>query len=382
MTKFATCSIAEWRSERRVLGGRTVPGRTVRASEGKWIVGKRAVKLPAGPGEGLHPTLSIYQNGEHVAGLVQQLMNAPLVTDGAHEDQNEATKSGTNEGTAGVEVAGGLRVPAVGEVKVAGKASGMKGASTGVTTASKSTQNFVYSQAYYLNIVRHALNDRGLVQEVTGGATAAGLRPGDFVEYRATFSASVLSAVMDVLTPDLIGTLTQWMYKRSEVALFDGYADVEAVRKAAVRIEIVSEARAALARDVTRAVQADFRQDKTREYQGLIGSGDDSVTAITICDNRHFVVDDEDRILDGSFVVLGKVTSAPETDVPTLQRNKLLGQLSASVVDESIDVLKAKLGEQGTPVVGALSASDVFDLKLDSRVRGLSFRVMPIAIFV
>jgi hypothetical protein len=203
---------------------------------------------------------------------------------------------------------------------------------------------------------------------------------GDFIEYQASFSPSELVTVMDVLTPDLVAQITAWLAKHKEIAGFDGYGSFEKVQIAALRMNEQAKANADLARDVAIGVQADFRQDKTREYYGLVGE-DDPFTAITICDNSHFVVEDEDRILDGTFTVLGKITSGPAEDVPVLQRNKLLRNISADGVDALFAQLKSSMKGQ-TFKIGETSIDDLLDIKLSSRIRGTSIRVLPIAIYV
>lgn len=93
-------------------------------------------------------------------------------------------------------------------------------------------------------------------------------------------------------------------------------------------------------RTVTTAVRADFGSDATREYYGTVGSGDDTVTAVTICDAACFLIDDADRLLDGHFTVLGKVTSKVTHDVPVLARNKLLNRLDTEFVDAAFRQLR------------------------------------------
>jgi hypothetical protein len=140
-----------------------------------------------------------------------------------------------------------------------------------------------------------------------------------------------------------------------------------------------------LAYAIARAVRVDFRSEKTREFYGTIAPGPDGVTAITICDNAHFVVEDEDRILDGDFTVLGKVTSTTSTDVPMLERNKILERLKPEGVDtlfrqlrHSVEGQARKLDAHGDD--GDLP-DDFFDVAFSSRVWGPSFKVIPIAIY-
>jgi hypothetical protein len=328
------------------------------------------------------PTISIYQNSDHVAGLVQQLFDAPLVTTAVREDHGDATKSGSLEGSVAVEAEGRFKVPLLGALSTKANGAGKGTSGHIITTGSKSTQSFVYSQAYYLNIVRQALRANNLITVLDPNSSVDNLSSGDFVEFKATFSPSELTTLMDVITPELVAQITKWLLKRSELATFDGYDKYEKVQIAALAMHEKANSTADLARDVTRAVQADFRQDKTREYYGKIGDGEKAITAITICDNAHFVVDDEDRILDGEFTVLGKVTSGAERDVPVLQRNKLLRNLSVEGVDALMGQLTDTLAAQSSTEIGGVKVDTLVDFKLGSRVAGTSIRVVPIAIYV
>lgn len=328
-------------------------------------------------------TVSIYQNSDHVAGLVQQLFDAPLVTASTREDHSDDSRTGAAGGALTATGDAELAMPLVGKGSIGAVGSGEYKRSKVIATGSKSTQTFVYSQAYYLNIVRRALRERALLRQVTSRSDAVALKSGDFVEYKASFSPSELTTIMDVLTPDLVAQITRWLTVRTETRLFEGFdGDFDRVRIAALAMNERAAARADLARDVTRALQSDFRQDKTREYYGVVGEGGDTVTAITICDNAHFTVDDEDRILDGVFTVLGKVTAPLEEDVPVLQRNKLLRNLAPEGVDAAVASLRAALTDQPGTVIGDVSVDQVLDLKLSSRVAGASVRVVPIAIYV
>lgn len=111
--------------------------------------------------------------------------------------------------------------------------------------------------------------------------------------------------------------------------------------------------------------------------------------AVTICDAEHFTVADEDRILDGRFTVLGKVTEGPVEDRPILERNKLLDKLSPDTVDVLFSHLNKLVGQMGGEAVegsrGGDSENDPMeasiDLQLDSRISGTSFKVVPVAIF-
>ncbi|QUC01882.1 MULTISPECIES: DUF6414 family protein [Cellulosimicrobium] len=328
----------------------------------------------------LAPTVTIYQHGEHVAGVVQQFFERPLVVDETFENEGTSSTGQKSEHNAGVQVAGEANTPLIAKVKAQADYSYLRGHEGASATSTRAVQNFVYSQAYYLNLVRKALRDAEVLRTVANLDDARHLKAGDFVEYRAWFRPSEVTTLMDVVTPELVETITRTQHKLSEAKLFEGYGTHEDVQKAALRIDLEAGARGELAGAITRAVKTDFRSTTTREYYGAIASGDATVTAVTICDTGHFTVDDEDRILDGEFTVLGKVTSSLEADAPILRRNKLLSRIGADGVDALAKFI-ATAADNLEPNEGSFDASQV-DLTFSSRVSGESFRVVPLAIYV
>ena len=252
--------------------------------------------------------------------------------------------------------------------------------------SNRSTQNFVYSQAYYLAVVRDALVQAELVRIVGGVADLDNVVAGDFVEYTADFRANELGALLDVLTPEVIGRIIRARRTRTGIAKIASWTDLDEIRAHMLRIQAEADVDAGLAMEVTAAVRADFRTEATREFYGSVGAGADAITMVTVCDNAHFVVDDPNRILDGRFTVLGKAVSAVEDDVPVLARNKLLNRVRAKAVDQVFDELAKMVDHQvaspdGSQVLGGLSGSDVFDLRFASRIAGRSVRVVPLAIY-
>lgn len=238
----------------------------------------------------------------------------------------------------------------------------------------------MYSQAYYLNVVRSALRQQGVVQELHSEQDFAALRPGDFVEYTADFAPSTIPALMDVLTPGLVGAIVEWRARKEGRDAID-FTNFEKLKADALELDMKAKANATLAESVTAAVQSDFRQEKTREYFGTV-AGVPNVTVVTICDAQHFTVEDEDRILDGTFTVLGKVTSAPVEGLPVFERNKVLRNLAPDVVDQiiktTLDSIKATNGIN----IGGKQVDEFIDLNLSSRVPGMALRVIPIAVFL
>ncbi|PZF13184.1 hypothetical protein DEI98_04060 [Curtobacterium sp. MCLR17_034] len=245
-------------------------------------------------------------------------------------------------------------------------------------TGTASRQQFVYSQAYNLHLVRQFLEQGSLLTHLTSGEEAAELRPGAFVEYTTIFDPVELTLALDVISPDLVEAITRFTVKRDYIENFPTDGGHKARVQHAEKMQLEADTKGELARAITNAFKADTRQETTREYYGRIAE-EPSLTAITICDLVHFIVDDPDRLLDGTFTVLGKVISPAEENVPTFARNKLLRNLAPSALDQGISKLYELIDE--APEVDGKAPSEYVDLKLDSRVPGVSVRVMPLAIF-
>lgn len=324
------------------------------------------------------PTVTIYQHGEHVAGVVQQLFNRPLVVDEATETEATNSQGESRQHDGGGTASGEAKVPFVGALSGEGTYGYQRGSEQAQSTTTRASQNFVYSQAYYLNVVRNALRECALLRTVATSDDARALKPGMFVEYQAEFSPSELTTLMDVVTPELVGTITRTRHMKEAAKTFIGYGTFEETQVAALSAQVTAEADADLAAAITVAVKTDFRSTHTREYYGTIHAGDSPVVAVTICDAAHFTVDDEDRILDGTYTVLGKVTSAVETDTPILRRNKLLSRIKP----EGVDAIAALLAGFVPDVTPGNELAEHLDLTFTSRVSGESFRVVPLAIYL
>lgn len=352
------------------------------------------------------PTVSIYQNPEHIEGILQQLFEQPVFTERSIEDRSEHLDSRTrNVGGKGT-VKTAFTMPPFLSAEVGGEGS-RGGSSEGrVTSVSGGSHRGKFTQPYFLHVVRAALKGRQLIRRPRGRSSAARLRPGDFVEFTAAFTPNQASALLDVLTPELVEAVTRKMIHDKGMQDFTPGAP-EAIQKFTLDLQARQDAGGVIARSATEAIRADFRATKTREFYGQVGRGEDALTFITMCEPAHFVLDDEDRILDGTFTVLAKVAGSLVDDEPVLSRNKLLERIHPAALDHGAQQLNDLVQEQMTKlsslldtsasgrneqadgegvagVAGEVEVEDlaVFDFQFDSRVRGASIRVIPVAIFV
>lgn len=328
------------------------------------------------------PIVTIYQNSDHVAGILQQLFSAPLVTDESREHGGSSTsgEKAENKGTGGAK--GGFSAPFVGEVGVDLSGGRTSSHDSGLTSSAKTVQNFKFSQAYYLLQVRGQLSQRGLIRTLARNDDAADLKSGDFVEFEASFEPNAIHALLDIVTPELVRAITEHHFKQDVVRDYpEEFPSMDELRAYSERMLTRATIHAEVAKAIAQAVRVDFRAEKTREFYGDTGKA----TAITICDNAHFTVEDEDRILDGSFTVLGKVTEDTCEDRPILSRNKLLNRLSPELVDSVFEMLRRSARSEAMKLdLGDGEVREIqnaFDFKLPSRILGPSFKVVPIAIY-
>lgn len=352
--------------------------------------------------EGLpeRPTMAVYQNGDAVEGILQQVYKRPLIVDESTASSRQDERRTEIEGTATGQGTGTGKVPGMASIEAGIGADFRRRNDNGATTTGSSTSTWQYTQAYYLYAVRDALRAQGLLSPLNGRTDAEHLRPGDFVEFTCRFDPSQVAALLDIVTPDLVRAIAVHMKHTKMMESFGGAARDDVL----AYIDKMNLEKAAIgdfAHAVASATGVDFRSAKTREFYGRIGEEGDQVTAITMCDLAHFVVDDEDRLLDGEFSVLAKVAEGLIEDVPILDRNKVLSRLEAASVDALLDSLntavlsdmqrnassKARKSmtrgrDEETTEDDSENADVDFDLSIDSRVAGPCVKVMPVAIYI
>ncbi|NYJ76493.1 DUF6414 family protein [Allobranchiibius huperziae] len=363
--------------------------------------------------------MSIYQNPDYVEGILQQTYGQPLLTEFGNEmrDEGDESKDTTKGGKAKTGVT--ARFPGLFGGEATAEADYENRLGQRHTTGTTATSRAHYTQPYYLHVVRSALRQAGLIQDVAGRTAAASLEPGDFVEFSTAFEPSQITALLDIVTPDLVEQVVRRRQFTAGMASFEGGA-LEKVQEFKLRLEGDMDTWGAIGRTAVEAVRADFRSTKTREFYGRVGEGPDALTFITMCDAKHFVVEDEDRILDGRFTVLGKVVNPVTEDEPILARNKVLERLKPEAVDRLVEAINESVRQQ-TDRVDALTQpddddrdaddadvqvdaddaddadvqldadedqgseaapADVFNFTLDARVAGASVRVIPVAIYI
>ena len=338
----------------------------------------------------LRPTVTVYQNGDHVSGILQQAYERGLQRDGTYVSAKQTAESKTLESGGKGAGEAGADVPFLAKAQVSLGYSRQRQSGHESRQEDRVTSSFVYTEAHYLHFVRRFLRDSGLLRSITSHADAKAVKVGDFVEFQAAFRPNQVTPFLDILTPDLVGRIAHHRRMREAadnlgaIEGFDGLEGFERIKAFAEQAKMRAEADADLARGLAIAVHADFRGAATREYYGSIGNGDEAVTAVTICDTPCFLLDDADRLLDGSFTVLAKVSTAVEDDVPVLSRNKLLSRLDVGFVDGALADLRKATSDGAAKLPGDRgdAIDKVLDATLDSRIAGPSFNVIPVAIYL
>jgi hypothetical protein len=297
-------------------------------------------------------TIVIYQNGPYVEGLYQQFHGGkPVESKVANDSKNIDSIRGKASG--GGDVLGIIRLNA--DVDGGREWHNSQGASTTMT----------FDQAYLLHGVRKALRDKGLVQVVDSGPSFQALRPGNFVEYRASFEPNMLVTALDVMTPELVKRFANAESLKKNLKAGLPEAEHQHVLNSA---HIAGEQAAA----VFEALQREFRNETSLEFYGeVLGESRPAVSAVTICERSMFGGGDTDKLLDGEFRVLGKVVRVMNNGYSLMDRNKILSRLRPGAVEE----LEGKLAENE-------NLNRYMDLELALQYTGFAFKVIPIAIFV
>lgn len=318
--------------------------------------------------------LVIYQNSDFVAGLLQQVLGRGLPIEEVMDAVTENVQKQALEGSGSTSGAANLTLPGT-TLGFTGDASGNVNTSTGHDSRSenRSSQTWQFTQANYLHTVREQLASKNLVKSITTPASLEKASPGDFVEFSATFEPNEVNSILDLATPGMVSAIVKHLHRKKAIAGFDFSVGGHEAREAfAFKMNLEMETKAEIAAATTEAVRQDFRNESTREFFGKIISneGGRRVTAVTICDIEHFSGQDKDRILDGTFKVLGKVTEVTNSRYPILSRNKVLNRIRKPLLDEfEATMLNDATNEQ---------FNTTFKLFVDPPV----MKVIPIAIYV
>lgn len=325
------------------------------------------------------PTVTIYQNGEYISGILQQLYRQPLAKQDTTEDGATYEQGRSARGDGGGKMKG--KVGWLGSsAEVEANITAAAEANSKASTAGKRVSVWEYTQAYYLHAVKETLRGYGMLKSVATLTEAGGLCVGDVVEFTAQFEPDQMSAFLDVLTPELVSAIVRYQVKQKANIAFDDPDNFLERQKHFDSMARRIDAKTELAEALTRAVRTDFRSEGTREFFGRLGDGEESVTAVTMCDHAHFTVEDTDRILDGRFTVLAKVVDELDTDRPALERNKLLSAIDPKSIDYVVNEMRSQL--DASVEKAHLGDQVVFDPKISARIDGASFKVIPIAIYV
>lgn len=318
--------------------------------------------------------LVIYQNSDFVAGLLQQLLGKGLpiqeildaVTDISQKDSIDG--SGSASGGANLTFPGtnwGLKADASGNLNAS--------TTNDSRSENRSSQTWQFTQANYLHTVRQQLATKNLVKTITTPASLEAMTPGDFVEFSATFEPNEVNSILDLATPGIVSAIVKHQHRKKAISGFNFSEGGHEAREAfAFKMNLEMESKAEIAAATTEAVRQDFRNETTREFFGKVISaeGGRRVTAVTICDIEHFSGKDKDRILDGNFRVLGKVTEITNSRYPILSRNKVLNRIRKPLLDEfEATMLNNETNEQ---------FNTAFKLFVDPPV----VKIIPIAIYI
>lgn len=145
-------------------------------------------------------TIAVYQNGNHVSGVLQQAYNRGLLQADTQERSGQATRT-RSRGPHGE-----LGIDAGAHVSFLAKATGRAGYSRERGSADENRQgqrvvsSYEYTEEYYLHVVRRYLQEQDLLRSV---ASVERQRPGNrrFHRVPRVVQAQPGHAFLDILTP-------------------------------------------------------------------------------------------------------------------------------------------------------------------------------------
>ncbi|WFN93808.1 DUF6414 family protein [Gordonia sihwensis] len=335
------------------------------------------------------PVAIVYQNSDFVGSLIQAVTGGGLAQSGETEFTDGTDSSHESQNGFDAQASGGIQAPGV--ANVAGRLGGKRARTTGTSEEHRRRHrlDMSYDISYHFHQLRSMLADQ--TKTVADTASATGLVTGDIVTFTGRLEPDPISAVLDIASPELAAEIARYVARRKRLQVTGDDFDVDELRASWESAEQSATTNADLARAVTSALHTDFRRRTTIEYHATIG---DALTGIVVCENEHFVTADPDRLLDGEFTVLGKVVTSPETNTPVLRKNKLLRRLNPQWVAWLFDQIGSndhfERDESYQSFLSTISAEDdgdetaevpPIDLNFPAIIEGVSFVVLPIAIF-
>ncbi|MFT3662551.1 MAG: hypothetical protein QM809_14585 [Gordonia sp. (in: high G+C Gram-positive bacteria)] len=334
------------------------------------------------------PAAIVYQNSDFVGSLTQAVTGGGLAQSGETEFTDGTNSSSDLEKGFDAQGSGEVKLP--GAASLTGRLGGKRARTVGTSEEHhrRHRLEMSYDISYHLHQLRSLLAEQ--TKTVSSKASAEGLVTGDIVTFTGRLEPDPISAVLDIASPDLAAEIARYVARRKRLQVTGDVFDVEELKASWESAEQSATTNADLARAVTSALHTDFRRNTTIEYHATIADG---LTGIVVCENEHFVTADPDRLLDGEFTVLGKVVTSPETDTPVLRKNKLLRRLNPQWVAWLFDQIGSNdYFESDESYQNFLSTISVdgddepeevppIDLKFPAIIEGVSFVVLPVAIF-
>ena len=328
------------------------------------------------------PRSIVYQNPDFVSAMLQELFQIGLVESADNDYTATSTESTNTDTTGGGKATVSGSVPGIARGELSGSGERIHHQAHQDENVTAARKRFVFSEPFYLDAVRRELAVRGQITTVERD-NAGSIAPGDIAEFTASFRPNEVNALLDIATPELVGEIARYVVRTGTRAKINDRVqeaanagvDMDATQIAAQRALGEAEAsdKASLATAVAHALKVDTRGEASKEFHATITP---KLSAVVMCDTAHFVTADPDRLLDGTFVVLGKVIQGLTGSTPILSKNKLLHRIQPDAVAELLTTL---VSSDDDDEGGGMS--DYVDLSFPPEITN-AITVMPIAIYI
>jgi len=334
----------------------------------------------------LCPTVTVYRDNTHVRDLVQLGFAPGLLTESILT--NTTAAKANNDKTTNIGGNAGLRgnLPSLASVETRVNLGRNQTTNLEDSHQNITESHYAHTEASAVQHIVQTLRSRKELTTIEKIKDARDVRVGDFVEFEATFRPNEVSTLLDIFTPETAGRLAKIVSRRIYLNKFKNGAKLPPFDERQQHTdhqrseeEWVSE----LTEVIVQGLQADLRSNTTREYYGLISGTRSPLTAVVACESSAFITADPDRLLDGEFKVFGKVISKARHDVSIFDRSKILARIQAGALGPISDQLEKISEHEAKGMAGEeTTIGELIDFSLPAQIKGWSFGVLPVAIYI
>ena len=324
------------------------------------------------------PTVTIYRDNQLVVDLLQQGFSRGFLTESSSSQSNSSTTLDKHNSGKKATASLNANLPGIANVNAGGSYDYGTGKDKTYTGSQSGENKFLHTEAFALH---HIFNQ---IRQINQISDAEKVNVGDFVEFSATFRPNEVSSILDVFTPELAGEIAKNIARRATLKALEDPVPIDQIDQWKETRRLEESIKAETASLIIRGLINDLRSQATREYYATILGRPETLTAVLACESNAFITADPDRVLDGQYRVFGKVISGTTKDASIFSRSKLLARIQSTTLVQISNIIQRSANIPITNLSGdnMTTLGELFDLSLPSIIKGYSFNILPIAIYI